>query len=473
MLNPATAPPARQFRATGSQGAAILAFAQHMLRSSRHRQRTVSAPDPQDSESTLPRVYQPAPIAPGLMIAGRYRIQRLIARGGMSTVYLAEQMPLQRPVALKIVTPPADAEGTGEFNARFRLEAETLAALQHPNIVTLYDYGVDEYGRYFLAMEYIDAPRYLDLLNEGTMSVERSVNLLLQVCAALKHAHKLGVIHRDLKPSNLLVGTDGEGHDRVRVVDFGLVKVLEGDQGVTRTGLVMGSPHCMAPEQVRGIAVDARTDIYALGVLLFRSLTGQYPFHGESPTATMLAHLHATMPRIADVAPEAKVPWPVERVVYRALQRNPDDRFRDVDELMAALVSAMNEESAGRTLPSLSLDASTPSPAPAVVKPRGNLPWIAAILVILLLGLGGGIWFWPKTTEPVEPVPVAPVAEPKPEPVVEPAPPPEQPKPEDAKDEPKPKPVAKPPVKPTTPPKKKDDAKKPPDGYMPLPDDLK
>lgn len=434
----------------------------------------MSGPDPQDSESTLPRVFQPAPIAPGLTIAGRYRIQRLIARGGMSAVYLAEQMPLQRPVALKIVTPPADAEGTGEFNARFRLEAETLAALQHPNIVTLYDYGVDEFGRYFLAMEYIDAPRYLDLLNEGTMSVERAVNLLLQVCAALKHAHKLGVIHRDLKPSNLLVGTDGEGRDRVRVVDFGLVKVLEGDQGVTRTGLVMGSPHCMAPEQVRGTAVDGRTDIYALGVLLFRSLTGQYPFHGESPTATMLAHIHATLPRIADVAPEAKVPWSVERVVQRALQRNPDDRYRDVDELMSALVEGLNDTGPDRTQPSLSLPPPTPSPVLPTITPRSSAPdprFIAAALATVFL-VGGAAWVW-FGTEPAKPPAAAVVKSPEPEPQPEPAPvaaPVEAPK-DEAKAKPvAAKPVAKPPPK--VEPKKKEDEPKPPDGYMPLPKDL-
>lgn len=162
-------------------------------------------------------------------------------------MFLAEHIALRRRVALKILHPPPDAEEAGNYPQRFKLEAETLATLDHPNIVTLYDYGGAEEGRFYLAMEYIEGPRYTDLLADGTLDAERTIRLLLQVCAALRYAHRRGVIHRDLKPSNLLIRTDAEGMEQLKVVDFGLVKVAEVDQSLTREGLVLGSPHCMAP----------------------------------------------------------------------------------------------------------------------------------------------------------------------------------------------------------------------------------
>ena len=175
------------------------------------------------------------------IVGGRFVIDRLIARGGMGAVYLAHQLNLGRPVALKIMTPPPDSEDGDTFEERFRLEAETLAALHHPNIVTVYDYGPTEDGRYYLALEYIEGPRFTDLIRKGRMAPERAVRLMLQVCNALRYAHKRGVVHRDLKPSNLLVRVE-DGVEGVKVVDFGLVKVAEADQSLTRAGLVLGSP---------------------------------------------------------------------------------------------------------------------------------------------------------------------------------------------------------------------------------------
>ena len=135
-----------------------------------------------------------------VVVAGRYRVERLIARGGMAAVFLAEQIALRRRVALKILHPPPDADESGNYAQRFRLEAETLATLDHPNIVTLYDYGPSEEGRFFLAMEYIEGPRYTDLIATGCLEPDRTIQLILQVCAALRYAHRHGVVHRDLKP---------------------------------------------------------------------------------------------------------------------------------------------------------------------------------------------------------------------------------------------------------------------------------
>ncbi len=315
-----------------------------------------------------------------LLTAGRYRVERLIARGGMGAVYLARHIDLHREVALKILAPSPDMEESGSFEERFRLEAETLAALNHPNIVTLYDYGQTDDGRYFLALEYIDGPRFTDLLRDGALPPSDAVRLLLEVCRALRYAHKRGVVHRDLKPSNLLVWTDDEGDEHVKVVDFGLVKVMEDDQSLTRAGLILGSPHCMAPEQIRGDEIDHRADIYAMGVLLFRAVAGKWPFHGESSTATMIAHINNPIPRMADLGMGATVPPLLEDTIRRCLAKRAEDRYADVSSLMTDLRRSVGADasltlSGGRLAAmenTLADDPSAPPPRdPALDEPTG------------------------------------------------------------------------------------------------------
>jgi serine/threonine protein kinase len=278
----------------------------------------------------------------GTVIADRYQVDRLIARGGMAAVYLAHHVKLNRPLALKILSHPPYAEDPQSFEDRFRLEAETLASLDHPNIVILHDFGETTDGRFFLAMEYVEGPRLSDLLRDGPLPVDRAVGLILQVCAALRYAHKHGVVHRDLKPSNLLIRTKDQTEEQLKVVDFGLVKLTETDQSITRAGLILGSPHCMAPEQIKGLPVDHRTDLYATGILLYRTLTGQYPFHGPNSAATMIAHLNQAIPTFYSVAPDLIVPAGLEEVVRRCLQKKPDDRYDSMQSLMNDLAQTMN-----------------------------------------------------------------------------------------------------------------------------------
>ena len=328
---------------------------------------------------------------------GRYRIERLIARGGMGSVYLARHMDLHRSVALKVLTPGPELDDDGRFEDRFRLEAETLASLKHDNIVTLFDYEKTADGRYYLALEYIDGPRFTDLLRQGPMAPDHVVRLILQVLRALRYAHKKGVVHRDLKPSNLLIEVDDEGEERVKVVDFGLVKVLEDDQSLTRAGLILGSPHCMSPEQIRGDEIDHRTDIYAIGVLLFRSLTGQWPFHGETSTATMIAHINNPIPRFATVAPDVAVSPALESVVRRCLAKSLERRPADAPSLMQELKVAMGDPamvtltdvshpsephtlSEGEATRAIDLGQS-PASAPSRVR-----PFVIGALVALVLG---------------------------------------------------------------------------------------
>lgn len=278
----------------------------------------------------------------GKTIADRYVIESLIARGGMAAVYRAQQVQLNRRIAIKILRPPPDSDESASFHERFRLEAETLAQLNHPNIVTVYDHGDFDDDQVFLAMEFVDGRRLTDLLRDGPLSVDRSLHLLLQVCEALRYAHRRGVVHRDLKPSNLLITETDDGDELVKVVDFGLVKLTEVDVTITSNGLILGSPHCMAPEQVRGHKVDPRTDIYAMGVLLFRCLTGTYPFHGNNSTATMIAHLNQATPTFFSVSPDLEVPDGLENVVRRCLAKSPAERFQSMDELQEALAYFLN-----------------------------------------------------------------------------------------------------------------------------------
>lgn len=320
--------------------------------------------------------------------AGRYAIDRLIARGGMAAVYLAEHIDLKRRVALKVLRPPDDADGAVDFEQRFRLEAQTLAGLSHPNIVTLHDFGELHDGRVFLAMEFIDGPRLADELRKGPMAPDRAVYLMLQVCQALRYAHRKGVIHRDLKPSNLLIQTGDDGEEVLKVVDFGLVKLTDADQSLTRAGLILGSPHCMSPEQVRGNDVGPTADVYAVGILLFRSLTGKYPFHGTNSAATMMAHLNKPTPTFHSVKPDLEVPAGLEEVVRKCLEKNPTDRYPTMDELLMELAAVVDAQ-AGEFRSASIIAASLPIPrrTPEATPTASSRRWWLAAAVLLILGI--------------------------------------------------------------------------------------
>jgi len=298
-------------------------------------------PPTQDSiGSSTPRDGKGGIIAPGTVIAGKYRIERRLARGGQASVYLASQVPLDRPVALKILAPPPGeytADEQSAFEQRFLLEARTLAALDHSNIVTIHDYGDTGDGRFYLAMEYIGGCRLLDLLKDGRMDPTRAVDLTLQVCRALRYAHQRGVVHRDVKNSNVLVRTRDDGTEEVKVVDFGLVKLSRIDTTITQTGMILGSPHFMAPEQATGGQLDQRADIYATGVLLYCALMGKYPFDGPHATAIITAHMTRPPPSFHAINPKAVVPEGIEAVVMRCLEKKPGDRYAQMDALIADL----------------------------------------------------------------------------------------------------------------------------------------
>lgn len=281
------------------------------------------------------------PVHTGQLIANRFWIERRLARGGQAAVYLANQLPLNRPVALKILMPPnvLAQEELEAFRDRFLLEAKALAALNHPNIVVIYDYGNVDADLCYIAMEYIDGRRFSELLRVPNIDPHRLLRVVYQVCAALRYAHRQGVVHRDVKNSNILVSTDDNGEDKVKVVDFGIAQFYQARSRPEHEGLVMGSPHFMAPEQARGLPSDHRVDVYAVGVLLYTSLVGRYPFDGPNTTSIITAHLTQEVPRFdrSDSSPQLNPE--LEVIVRRCLAKDPADRFADIDQLMAELES--------------------------------------------------------------------------------------------------------------------------------------
>jgi serine/threonine protein kinase len=285
----------------------------------------------------------------GRVVAG-YRIEERIGRGGMGLVYRAEHLNLRRRAAIKIIAPElAEAEG---FHERFNREARIAAALQHPNIVTVYDAG-EEDGLLYIAMQYIEGSDLSTVLrSQGRLRPYRALDVCRQVAAALDAAHAQGLIHRDIKPANVLI----EGRTAF-LTDFGLTKRMEGTQTqLTQAGDVVGTIHYVAPEQIEGGRVDARTDIYSLGCLVYHCLSGELPFARDTDVAVIYAHLSEEPPRLTSVRPE--LPSGLDAVIAKALEKAPERRFQTCADLMSAARAVI--DAAGPLA-----DTVTPRPVPA------------------------------------------------------------------------------------------------------------
>jgi serine/threonine protein kinase len=287
---------------------------------------------------------------------GQYRIVEPVGAGGMATVYKAFQPGLDRYVAVKVL--PAQHALTPGFKERFFREAKAVAQLSHPNILPIYDVGIENDISYFV-MKYVPGRTLKDVMGHS-LPAEAVCDYMDQLAGALDHAHTRGILHRDIKPVNVLLEDDW-----LLLADFGLAKIVEGTEALTATGSSMGTPAYVSPEQAVGKPVDHHTDIYSLGVVLYEMATGQVPYSGETPMGVMFKHVYEPLPMPRQVNPDLSEA--VERVILKALAKNPDDRFDRAGELATALREAVETGTTETVISTAPMVA-----APGAQPPRGD-----------------------------------------------------------------------------------------------------
>ncbi len=263
----------------------------------------------------------------GKVIDGRYEIQARVGEGGMGVVYRARQMSIDRVIALKMLN--AHMQGDQTWVQRFYNEAKACSRLQHPNTIRMFDFGQTQDGRLFMTMEFLDGVSLRDALQRGPLAAQRVVKILIQCCASLAEAHSIGIIHRDIKPDNVFLLNMAGSPDFVKLLDFSVAKLLEGDRMKTQAGVVFGTPQYMSPEQGRGLPLDARSDLYALGVLAYEMLVGTVPFNDENPMIVIQMQREAALPPMPET-----IPYSVQMIVRRALEKDPARRYQSSGEMM-------------------------------------------------------------------------------------------------------------------------------------------
>ncbi|HEV7365538.1 MAG TPA: protein kinase [Gemmatimonadales bacterium] len=327
-------------------------------------------------------------------LAGRYQIIKLLGRGGMAVVFLAQDLTLERQVAIKVL--PPDMSHDAKLIPRFQQEAKTAAKLDHPNIIPIYRVE-SEGGLDYFVMKYVTGHSLDQLLEQGPLPVDQARRVLKEAALALGHAHKRGIVHRDVKPANIMLEADG----RVVLTDFGISKALEGASALTGTGTIIGTPHYMAPEQAKGHEVDGRADQYALAIVGHQILTGKQPFDGSSHSI-LYKHVFEPPPRIFDTRPDA--PADLCAALDRAMNKEPEKRFANMEEFAAAVGG---DRTGPRTLVSAPIKPLTKGAAPSAAKPAwsGTLVRRGLIAAGLCVAIGGAAWAALRAPTKSQPVP--------------------------------------------------------------------
>jgi len=356
------------------------------------------------------RSAAPASDLVGQVVADRYHVIKKLGEGGMGQVYLAEHVKMGRRSAIKVMNPSMVHDP--DAVARFNREASNASRITHPNVCAIYDFGETPDGLIYLAMEFIEGEPLTDLLDrEGALPVPRAVGIFLQVADALQAAHDLGIVHRDLKPDNIMLAQK-KGGDQVKVVDFGIAKAVGGDetgQKVTKTGLVVGTPEFMSPEQLSGDTLDGRSDLYSLALVFYRMLAGKLPFEANSVQETMIKRLTDEPTTLAVGRPDLTFPAGLQAVLDTALTRTPGERYQSVTKFAGDVVSVTGFHRGSSPVPQTRagiadvegktqlLDPaagatqriSATRPAPGAPKKRSMIPVAVGVVVVLA---AGGAW---------------------------------------------------------------------------------
>ena len=299
-----------------------------------------------------------AHLAAGTIVAG-YRIEDVAGEGGMGVVYRATQLGLERNVALKLITP--DLGEDEEFRRRFKRESKTAASIEHPNVIPVHEAGEAD-GLLFISMRFIEGTDLRAMiLSEGRLEPERAARILSQVASALDAAHSHGLVHRDIKPGNVLIARH-DGEDHAFLTDFGLTKQSGSQSGLTRTGTWVGTLDYISPEQILGGNVDARSDVYALGCLLFHVLSGEIPYQRDSDVAKLWSHMNDPPPRLSEAVPG--ISKELDLVIGRAMAKDPDDRYPSAGDFARAVQATLEGTEVAQPERSVARGAAAPGGAP-------------------------------------------------------------------------------------------------------------
>ena len=345
----------------------------------------------------------------GSVIADRYHIVKKLGEGGMGAVYLGEHVKMGRKSAIKVMT--QSMVNDPDAIARFNREAANAARINHSNVCAIYDFGETKEGLIYLAMEFIEGGALTDAIEAGAIPPRRAASIIEQAGQALQAAHDLGIVHRDLKPDNIMITKARDGSDVVKVVDFGIAKAMSGEEGqkVTKTGLVVGTPEYMSPEQLSGDKLDGRSDIYSLALVFYRMLTGTLPFQADSAQETMIKRLTDDPLPLNQAVPGGHFPDTLQQVMDRALARMPSERYASAAEFsrdaartvgeMAGAGQAIDTEGATQLMSAQPAAATRVAPPPTKKKPVVAIA--ASVAVLAVGGVAAAVVMSRDTTAPV------------------------------------------------------------------------